>query len=67
VEDVKLVLFRKKKTKENGFQPATILRRRIFTHMKCDEIGNFHPVLFIRISSGSRVWISIHYRLVMVW
>jgi hypothetical protein len=28
VEDVKLVLFKK-----NGFQPATILRRRIFTRM----------------------------------
>jgi hypothetical protein len=29
--------------KNNGFQPATILRRRIFTWMNC-EIGGFHPV-----------------------
>jgi hypothetical protein len=29
--------------KKNGFQPATILRRRIFIHMNC-EIGGFHPV-----------------------
>ena len=28
---------------KNGFQPATILRRRIFTRMNC-EIGRFHPV-----------------------
>jgi hypothetical protein len=42
VEDVKPVLsfFFKK----NGFQPATILRRRIFTWMNC-EIDEFHPVL----------------------
>ena len=41
VEDVKPVLLKK-----NGFQPATILRRRIFTRMNC-EIGGFHPVWFI--------------------
>jgi hypothetical protein len=29
--------------KDGGFQPATILRRRIFTRMDC-EIGGFHPV-----------------------
>jgi hypothetical protein len=29
--------------KKNGFQPATILRRRILTRMDC-EIGGFHPV-----------------------
>jgi hypothetical protein len=29
--------------KKNGFQPATILRRRIFTWMNY-EIGGFHPV-----------------------
>jgi hypothetical protein len=29
--------------KKNTFQPITILRRRIFTHMDC-EIGGFHPV-----------------------
>jgi hypothetical protein len=29
--------------KKNGFQPATILRKRIFTWMDC-EIGGFHPV-----------------------
>jgi hypothetical protein len=29
--------------KKEGFQPATILRRRIFTRMSCD-IGGFHPV-----------------------
>jgi hypothetical protein len=29
--------------KKNGFQPATILRRRIFTQMNC-EIGGFHLV-----------------------
>jgi hypothetical protein len=28
---------------KKGFQPATILRRRIFTRMNC-EIGGFHPV-----------------------
>jgi hypothetical protein len=31
------------KKKKNGFEPATILRRRIFTWMNC-EIGGFHPV-----------------------
>jgi hypothetical protein len=41
VEDVKPVL-----VKNNGFQLATILRRRIFTWMNC-EIGGFHPVRFI--------------------
>jgi hypothetical protein len=41
VEDVKPALFKKK-----GFQPATLLRRRIFTWMNC-EIGGFHPVCFI--------------------
>jgi hypothetical protein len=29
--------------KKNGFQPTTILRRRISTQMNC-EIGGFHPV-----------------------
>jgi hypothetical protein len=38
VEDVKSVLL-----KENGFQPATILKRRIFTCMNY-EISGFHPV-----------------------
>jgi hypothetical protein len=38
VEDLKAVL-----SKENIFQLATILRRRIFTQMNC-EIGGFHPV-----------------------
>jgi hypothetical protein len=38
VEDVKPVLL-----KTNGFQPTTILRRRIFTRMNY-EIGGFHPV-----------------------
>jgi hypothetical protein len=38
MEDVKLVLL-----KENGFQPATILRRGIFTWMNC-KTGGFHPV-----------------------
>ena len=42
VEDVKPVLLKE----ENGFQPATILRRRIFTRMNC-EISGFHPVWFI--------------------
>jgi hypothetical protein len=32
MEDVKPVLL-----KQNGFQPATILRRRIFTRMNCEE------------------------------
>jgi hypothetical protein len=32
--------------KENGFQLATIWRRRIFTRMN-SEIGGFHPVWFI--------------------
>ena len=41
VEDVKPVLLNK-----NDFQPATILRRRIFTWMNC-EIGGFHPLWFI--------------------
>jgi hypothetical protein len=27
---------------KNGFQPATILRKRIFTRMNC-EIDGFHP------------------------
>jgi hypothetical protein len=51
VEDVKLVLLKK-----TGFQPAIILRRRIFARMNC-EIGGFHLVWFIqgRISVGSRV------------
>jgi hypothetical protein len=39
VEDVELVLSKK----NNGFQPATILRRRIFIRMNC-EISGFHPV-----------------------
>jgi hypothetical protein len=39
VEDVKLVLLKKK----IGFQPATILRRRIFARINC-EIGGFHPI-----------------------
>jgi hypothetical protein len=36
---------RKEKKKKNGFQPATILRRRrrMFTRMNC-EIGRIHPV-----------------------
>jgi hypothetical protein len=38
VEDVKPVLLKKK----NGFQPATIMRRRVFTRMNC-EIDGFHP------------------------
>jgi hypothetical protein len=38
VEDVKLVLLRK-----TGFQPATILRSRVFTWMNC-EIDGFHLV-----------------------
>jgi hypothetical protein len=29
--------------KKNGFQPATILRRRLFIRMKY-EMGGFHPV-----------------------
>jgi hypothetical protein len=29
--------------KETGFQPATILRRMIFTLMNC-EVGGFHPI-----------------------
>jgi hypothetical protein len=41
VEDVKPVL-----VKKNGFQPATILRRRIFTQMNY-EIDGFHLDLFI--------------------
>jgi hypothetical protein len=41
VQDVKPVLLR-----ANGFQPATILRRRIFTRMNC-EISGFHPLWFI--------------------
>ena len=40
VEDVKPVLL---KWNKNGFSPATILRRRIFTRTNC-EIGGFHPV-----------------------
>jgi hypothetical protein len=40
----------------NGFQLATILKRRISTRM-IYEIGGFHPVSFIygRISYGTRV------------
>jgi ribosomal protein L32 len=33
---------RKKKEKKKGFQLATILRRRIFTHTICETCG-FHP------------------------
>jgi hypothetical protein len=29
--------------KKNKFQPATILRRRIFIRMDCER-GGFHPV-----------------------
>jgi hypothetical protein len=29
--------------KKNGFQPATILRRKVYTRMSC-EIGKFHAV-----------------------
>jgi hypothetical protein len=39
VEDRKLVLLKK----EARFQPATILRRRIFTWINC-EMSGFHPV-----------------------
>jgi hypothetical protein len=40
--DVKPALLIKK---INGFQPATILRRRRrnFARMNCDEIGKFYP------------------------
>jgi hypothetical protein len=38
VEDVKPMFLKK-----DGFQPATILRRRIFTRMNC-EIGGVHMV-----------------------
>jgi len=41
VEDVKPVFFLL--IKKDGFQPATIVRRRIFTQMNC-EYGIFHPV-----------------------
>jgi hypothetical protein len=39
VEGMKPVLLKKSK-QNNGFQPATILRRRIFTRMKC-ELADF--------------------------
>jgi hypothetical protein len=41
VEDVKPVLLKIKN--KNGFQPTTILRRRVFTWLNCG-IGGFHPV-----------------------
>jgi hypothetical protein len=41
VEDVKPALLKK-----TGFQPVTIMRRRIFTWMDY-EISGFHPVEFI--------------------
>jgi hypothetical protein len=39
VGDVKLVVSEKK----YGFEPATILRRRDFTRINCEE-GGLHPV-----------------------
>jgi hypothetical protein len=66
VEDVKPVLLKEKR--KTGFQPATILRRRIFTQVNC-EIGGF-----IRFDSsragydlvlGFRLYVCC--RLVAVW
>ena len=60
--------FSKKDKKETGFQPATILRRRISTRMNC-KIGNF-----IRFDSSRAIYhlvlgftLSVHCRLVPVW
>jgi hypothetical protein len=41
VEDVKPVFLEEKE--KNGFQPATILRRRIFTRINYEK-GGLHPV-----------------------
>jgi hypothetical protein len=63
VEDVKLVLL-----KNNGFKPATILRRRIFTWMNY-EIGGFIQVDSSRaryhMIPGFKLFVRC--RLVAVW
>jgi hypothetical protein len=64
VEDSKPVLFKLK----NRFQPATILRRRIFTWMNF-EIGGFLKYAVSRTAyhMALRFRLSVRYRLVAVW